>query len=205
MTVAVDTRLPFAVTWTEDDALGRSAHALAADGRVWLVDPFEDAAALAAAQALGDVAGVVQLLDRHPRDGEALAARFGVPFARLPEPGPRAGSPFVVERLVWRPKWRELALWWPAEELLVVPEAVGTLDHFAAGRRAGVHPFLRLTPPRAALERHAPRRLLVGHGPALHEDGDAAIRDALAGSLRDIPKATVAAVRAFSRAATASR
>lgn len=199
MKLSVDTRIPFAVTWTEDTAMGRSAHALAVDGRVWLVDPFEAAEAIEAAQRLGEIAGVVQLLDRHERDGEAIARRFGVPFARLPEPGPLADTPFVVERMVWRPKWRELALWWPQEELLVVPEAIGTLDHFGAGRRAGIHPLLRLVPPTAALTRHAPRRLLVGHGPALLDDAASAVAEAVAGSRRDIPKATLAAVRTFAK------
>ena len=37
------------LTWTESGAMARSAHALASEGAVWLIDPFDDLPALAAA------------------------------------------------------------------------------------------------------------------------------------------------------------
>lgn len=185
-----------AVTWTVvDEPLQRSSHALAVDGRVWLVDPVDDPDALRAAEALGEVTGVLQLLDRHPRDCEALAKRYGVEMLRLPEAGvPR--TPFVVLRPVWWPMWRELALWWPERRTLVVAEALGTVAYFAAGRRAGVHPFRRALPPRSLAE-HDPEHLLVGHGPALHEDAGAAVREALDASRRDIPRAAFTMLGSF--------
>jgi hypothetical protein len=67
-------------------------------------------------------------------------------------------------RIVWRKRWRESALWWPATRTLVVADALGT-NRFYTGRKArlGVHVLLRLTPPRM-LARYEPDRILVGHG-----------------------------------------
>ncbi|MDQ3588248.1 MAG: hypothetical protein M3375_07870 [Actinomycetota bacterium] len=85
--VDVDDRLPWAISWTAREPLERTSHALAHEGRVWLIDPFADEVALRAALGLGEIAAVVQLLDRHPRDCEELARRFAVPHLRLPDPG----------------------------------------------------------------------------------------------------------------------
>ena len=192
--VRIDERLPFAVSWTLDEPMERSSHALASEGRVWLIDPVADERALEAAEALGEIAAVVQLLDRHPRHCEKLASRYGVPHLRLPER--LDDSPFEVLKVLSIPGWRELALWWEAESLLVVPEAFGTGSYFALDRPLGVHPYLRMKPPRS-LSHLSPRRLLVGHGDPLHEDAEAAISDALARSRRDAPRALLAGVRAF--------
>ncbi len=179
-------RHPVGITWHETNAMARAAHAVRDGERVWLIDPFEDAAALEAAAALGEPAGVIQLLDRHQRDGEAIAGRLGVPLLRLPKAV--ADSPFEVVSVVARPWWREVALWWPDERTLIVAEAVGTGPLFRLGRRLGVHPMLRAVPPRSALGRFAPERLLVGHGPALEADAAPALAQALAASRSDMPK-----------------
>lgn len=193
--VSIDTSFAGAVSWTvADEPMERGSHALAADGRVWLIDPVDDEQALAKALALGEPAGVVQLLDRHPRDSEALAARYGVPHLRLPEA--LGDSPFELHRVLWVKGWREIALWWPEHELLLVPEAVGTATYFAAGRRAGIHPFLRLKPP-GVLRNFAPRHLLCGHGPPLHENATAALTEAVQSSRRDMPRAALEGIRAF--------
>ena len=179
-------RHPLGLTWIETSGMRRAAHALRADGRVWLIDPFEDEVALSAATELGTAAGVIQLLDRHNRDCGAIAQRLEVPLLRLPsEVG---DSPFEVIPVISRPWWREVALWWEAERALVVAEAVGTVPAFALGQPVGVHPMLRLRPPRGPLTARSPERLLVGHGAALESGAAAAIRDALSGSLTDIPQ-----------------
>jgi len=67
-------------------------------------------------------------------------------------------------------------------------EAIGTGPLFGLGRRAGVHPMLRAVPPRSALGRYSPDRLLVGHGPALDADAAPALSQALASSRTDLPK-----------------
>jgi hypothetical protein len=187
MSATLDTSLDFALSWTlEGEFMQRSSHALADGGQVWLVDPVADDEALAAAEALGDVAGVIQLLDRHNRDCEELAVRYGVPHHRLHEE--LGDAPFEIAQTLWVPRWRELHLWWPERRLLLVSEAVGSSPYFAAGRRAGIHPWLRMKPSGAPRKRD-PEHLLFGHGTPLHEGAAAALEDAYANSLRDIPSA----------------
>jgi hypothetical protein len=176
------------LSWVVGEPMERASHAIAADGRVWLVDVVDDAAALERVPALGEPAAVVQLLDRHPRDGVAVAERFGVPHLRLPAALP--GSPFAVLDVVRVPRWREVALWWPERKALVVPEAVGTGRYFAIGPGpVGIHPWLRMTPPRGSLGGLEPEFLLVGHGPPLTGPGTAeTLHEALDRSRRDVPK-----------------
>jgi hypothetical protein len=174
------------LTWTEHGRVIRSGHAVRSEDRVWLVDPFEDGPALREAESLGTFAGVFQLLDRHNRDCEAIAARLGVPLLRLPRDAPDA--PFEVVPVLSRLGWHEVALWWERERALIVAEAIGTAFPFALGRRAGVHPLLRVTPPRSRLAPYRPSMLLVGHGRALETDAAAALDDALAHARSDIPR-----------------
>ena len=174
------------ITWTAQGGTVRSAHAVVSGGRVWLIDPFEDEAALSAAAELGEPASVLQLLDRHNRDCQPLAQRLGVALTRLPDRTP--DTPFEVVPVISRKGWREIALWWPEQTALIVAEAVGTAPAFAVGRRAGVHPLLRLTPPRRQLSAYAPERLLVGHGETIESDASAALKDALDHARSDIPR-----------------
>jgi hypothetical protein len=174
------------LTWVETSGMRRAAHALRAGGRVWLIDPFEDEVAVSAATELGTPAGVIQLLDRHNRDCGAIAQRLEVPLMRVPDAV--SDSPFTVLPVISRPWWREKALWWESERALVIAEAVGTAPAFALGRRVGIHPMLRLRPPKGALTRYSPERLLVGHGTALESGAAAEIAQALDGALSDIPQ-----------------
>jgi hypothetical protein len=153
---------------------------------VWLIDPFDDEPALQAAATLGRPAGVLQLLDRHNRDCDSIAARLGVPLLRLPDRAP--DTPFEVVPLVSHRVWKEVALWWADERALIVAEAVGTAPAFALGRRAGVHPMLRLAPPRSRLSGYRPAMLLVGHGRTIESDAASALEDALAHARSDIPQ-----------------
>jgi hypothetical protein len=163
--------LPFGFSWIVDEPATRTSHALATDGRVWLVDPVDWADALERATGLGEPAAVLQLLDRHNRDCAAVAARLHVPH--LVAPATIAGGPFGVIELKRSRRWQEVALWWEETKTLVVAEAVGTNRFFTAGSgAAGVHLLLRPRPPRAALGGLEPEHLLVGHGEGLH--GEAA-------------------------------
>jgi hypothetical protein len=179
-------------TWIASDPafMQRACHALVDDGRIWLIDPVDVSGLDGALHDRGRVEAVVQLLDRHPRDCATVASRLGVPHLRLPTEMP--DSPFEVAPVVSFPKWREVSLWWPATRTLVVPEAVGTASYFrATSDRLGVHPMLRLVPPRR-LRRFAPDLLLVGHGAPLSGPGTAeALSDALRTSRRRIPELIV--------------
>ena len=148
--------------WIVEEAMTRTSHALAAYGRVWLVDALDWPEAIERALALGRPAGVVQLLDRHDRDCALLAEKLGVPHHVVPEAVP--DSPFELVPVLRRWKWRESALWWAETRTLAVADALGTNRFYTGGREPlGVHVLLRLTPPRR-LGAYEPEHLLVGHG-----------------------------------------
>jgi hypothetical protein len=178
--------LPFGFGWMTDERYTRTSHALADGGRVWLVDPVDVPRLDDRVRSLGEPAGVIQLLDRHNRDCASIAARLGTPHQRVPEALP--GTPFELVRLVSLPLWREVALWWPERAVLATADAVGTSRYFAGDEPAGVHPLLRMTPPRR-LGSYRPQHLLVGHGPGIHGDEAAqALERALAMARTGIPR-----------------
>ena len=176
--------------------MARAAHAVAgADGRVWVFDPFDDRAGEAErrVRALGPAAGVVQLLDRHARDCAAWAQRLGVPHHVVP----RGGLPFELVDVLRLPRvWSEVAAWLPDSRTLVVADALANAPGYrAAGEPLGVHPFLRIVPPRA-LGRLPVEHLLLGHGPGLHgDDARRALAEALRTSRRNAPRFAVDQVR----------
>ena len=119
-----ESELGFGWIAEQPELLQRASHALCSDGRVWLVDPVDGPGLEERVRALGEPAGVVQLVDRHDRDCAALAARLGVPHHRLPFAG-LPGSPFEVRTVLSVPGWREAVLWWEAGRVLVCMEALG--------------------------------------------------------------------------------
>ena len=165
----------------------RTSHALAADGRAWIIDPIEAPGVDERIRALGKPAGVIQLLDRHERDCAAFAARFGVPLHRTPSALP--GTLFELRPILANRWWREVALWWPARRVLVCADVLGTIPFFRAGQEpVGLHPFLRPLPPHA-LRGLAVEHLLVGHGPGMHGDVTASAgEDAVRFARRRIPR-----------------
>ena len=125
------------LSWVIEEPLQRASHALAADGRVWFIDPVADDAVLARAATLGEPAGVIRLLDRHGRDCDELATSLGVPLYSLPDAIP--GSPFEVIRGLHVPSWHEQALWWPERRRSSSPRSSAarpTTRWAAAGVRA---------------------------------------------------------------------
>jgi hypothetical protein len=177
----------FGLSWVMDEPVERTSHALAADGRVWLIDPVDVPEAIDRATALGEPAGVLQLLDRHNRDCAALAERLGVLHVKVPDVVP--GSPFEVIPAVRLPLWQETALWWPEHEALVVAEVVGSAAVYTGGARpVGVHIFLRAFPP-GSLRGYRPGHLLMGHGGGLHgERAATALEEAFAHARGDLPQ-----------------
>lgn len=208
-------------TWISypDEGMARASHALAAGERFddgegcWLVDPLDAEDLPEWLDRFGGVAGVAVLLDRHTRDADELAKRHDVPvhvpaplagladdldapvetFDReLPETGYRR-VPVVQRRF-----WTEAALYHPDRRTLVVPEAVGTPWYFRTSEeRLGVHPALRLFPPRGALGDLRPDRILCGHGEPVVDDAAAALDDALTGARRRTPRLYAKTLRGF--------
>jgi hypothetical protein len=176
--------------WIADEFMERCSHAVVVDGEAWLIDPLEDELVARARRP----AGVIQLLDRHNRDCAQLASRLGVPHHVVPKE--RIG-PFEFLPVRDKRRWQEVALWWPERRVLVCADALGTADYFrAGGERLGVHPLLRLRPPRLDVE---PDVILCGHGPGIFEDTAAALGEALSTSRRRIAGQVASAVRAWRR------
>jgi hypothetical protein len=177
------------LSWIMDEAMTRTSHALVDDSRVWLIDPVDTADAIDRATALGEPAGVIQLLDRHQRDNAAVAQRLGVPHHNLPTELP--GAPFEPIQIMSGRFWKEVTLWWPERQALIVAEQVGTNRMYTAGASAvGVHIFLRAAFVPRKLAGYRPRHLLVGHGAGVHGDAAApALEEAIARSRRDLPLA----------------
>ncbi len=188
--------------WAREERMQRTSHALAVDGRVWLVDPVDAPELEERVRSLGEPAGIIQLLDRHDRGCAAWAKRLGVVHHRAFDV---VDVPFEVLPIRDRRWWREVALWEPAGRTLVCADALGTVTFFRApGERVGLHPLIRPWPPRA-LRGLEPARILVGHGEAVTDDATGALRDTLAHARRRLPaalKAAVSAVRGGSAAST---
>ena len=173
--------------WIESATMGRTSHALAVDGHVWLTDPIDADGLEERIRSFGEPAGVIQLIDRHNRDGAALAARFGVPLHVVPTSLP--GTPFRFLPVVRGRWWKEVALWWPERRILACGDVLGTIPFFRAGDEpAGLHPFLRLKRPRA-LAGLGVEHLLVGHGEGIHgEAASVAVEEALRTGRKRIPR-----------------
>ncbi len=186
-----------------DEGMQRASHAITVDGDVWLLDPVDVDGLDSLLAEFGEVAGVVVLLARHKRDAAAVANRHDVEVwvpdffegvaGELDAPVERASgklgdSGLIVHDLVDNRFWQEAILYDDRDGTLVVPEALGTAKYYTTGGRAlGVHPMLRVRPPKA-LERFDPDRLLVGHGAGIHENATAALADALDGALGRTPR-----------------
>lgn len=176
----------------------------AGDADVWLVDPVDPPGLDDLLADYGTVRGVVLLLDRHHRDTAALARRHDVAVHLPPvlageadevdwETETVAGelddTGFHQVTVVDNRLWHEATLIAPDLGTLVVPEAVGTAPLFVADDEPlGVHPGLRLFPPRRALGEFEPDRVLVGHGSGVFDDATTALRRALRNARRTAPR-----------------
>lgn len=179
------------------ETLTRASHAVAVEGRVWVTDPVDGEGIDERIRALGEPAAVVQLLDRHARDSAEVAERLGVPLHPVPFDGV-PGAPFEVRPILRRKRWQEVALWFPGERILICADALGSLSYFSGRREPfGVHPLLRLFPPKRALGGLEPRHLLFGHGEGYHgDDGGDALAEALRTARRRLPHAFFSFFRA---------
>lgn len=198
-------------TWIAhpEESMERASHAIVVDGNVWLIDPVDVDGLDEHLAEIGDVCGVLVLLDRHKRDAGVIAARHGVP-AMIPEwmdgvageiaaPVERFGTTvadrFDVYPLYRSRFWQEATLFDEEHEVLIVPESVGTASYFLTGdERLGVHPMLRVHPPKR-LQQFDPERVLVGHGRPVSDRASAALPDALEGSIRRAPRLYLESMR----------
>ena len=154
--------------WTpEGDRLERASHAIRIGNSVWLTDVLDGPGIDERITKLGEPRAVIQLLDRHERDCPAFAARLGVPLHATPFGGV-PDAPFDVIPVVHSRFWKEVALWFAAERILVVGDALGDRRLLQGRRRrAGRRPSVPA--PEAATQgvrgpRTAPRPLRTRPG-----------------------------------------
>jgi hypothetical protein len=195
-----------------EEGMQRASHALDGEEGLWLVDPVDFPALDEFLAERGEVRGIVLLLNRHKRDAAAIARRHdvavhvphfmdGVLSSLDAEVKPvrheLPDSEYGVHEVIDNPFWKEALLYGEETDTLVVGESVGT-NEFNRTReeRLGVHPMLRLTPPRI-LRRLEPERILVGHGEGVFENAAAALTDALDNSRRRAPRVFANSVRAL--------
>lgn len=195
-----------------DEQMQRASHAIEVDGDVWLVDPVDAVGIDDLFAELGDVTGVVVLLDRHSRDADVIANRHDVsvhvprwmsgiekkinaPLERLATELDDTG--YGVHQLIDIPFWQEAVLYGEDSGVLVVPEAVGTTQYFLTGpERLGVNPVLRLFPPNK-LGHLTPEKVFVSHGEGVQTDATEALHDALDGARRRTPSLYAKMARQF--------
>lgn len=193
-----------------DEGMQRASHAVEGADGAWAIDPVDAPGVDDIIGEVGDLAGVVVLLDRHTRDAARLANRHDVAVhvpAWMDEAAEDVDAPverfrgeledtgYRARHLVDSPFWREAGLVGADGRTLVVADALGTAEYFRVGdERLAVHPMLRLVPPRRALRDLSPERILVGHGDGVLEDGAAALEHALSTARRRAPRAYLGAL-----------
>lgn len=176
-----------------DEDAQRASHALSTAAGVWVVDPVDAEGLDERLAALGDVAGVVVVQDRHTRDAEAVAQRHDVSVfvpdwmrlvrEKLETDAESVGSSlpgteYDVHELIRTDDWEEAVLVDERTDTLVVPETLGTLPAFGGdGTDLGVHPAV--DEPPESLAEWSPERVLVGHGSSVHSDANAELRRAI--------------------------
>lgn len=185
-----------------EELMERASHGLVLDDGAWLLDPVDYDGLDDRLREEGGLAGVCVLLDRHRRDAATIAERNDVavhvpawmdgidPTIDVPvEPIDQSLGEYEVHRVIDSPLWQEAAL--HDGVTLYTPEVLGTAAYYCApGERVGVHPVLRLLPPRGIADLEVDR-LLVGHGRGVFDDAGDAIADALGNARRRAPRAYV--------------
>ncbi|WP_089309248.1 hypothetical protein [Halorubrum ezzemoulense] len=180
------------IAYPDEDAR-RASHALTTDAGVWLVDPVDVEGLDEHLHAVGDVAGVIVLQDRHTRDAATVARRHdtavsvpkGMSLTREKldveaeaTESALSGSAYEVHTLRLDDDWEEAVLWNEERKILLVPETLGTLPSFREdGDAIGIHPAVEESPQ--GLAEWDPNHILVGHGASLHEEAKAALTAAL--------------------------
>jgi hypothetical protein len=161
------------------------------------------------------VAGVAVLSDYHARDADVFAERYDVPVtipdwlsrvesrvdARVErisaesttdrEAANLPGTAFELTRVDPGPGWSETVAYRASDGTLYTPDLL-TREGAVGAERIALTIFQRWSPPRDLFAGLDPSRILSGHGEGVHEDAAGALRTALEGARRRLPRALVA-------------
>lgn len=190
-----------------DELMQRSSHVIEGKSGSWLIDPLDGQGVENLLPDASKITGIVLTLDRHQRDCAYFARKFDVPVALArPLRGVEdelacatestdrfcADTGWSVLPLLDGPGWHEIALVSEDEATVWISEVVGTAPYFCApGELLGVHPIIRLRPPRKRLAPLAPERIVVGHGRGILTDGTRLLQEAMHNARRRAPQAYV--------------
>ena len=199
-----------------EESMQRASHAVGVDSTgvpvvdreadiesVWVIEPVDFDGLDDELASLGPVAGIVVLAGLHRRDAAAVASRHGVEVhlpATIGGLSKRIAAPTTVfEDALADTGFRSIPVLTgiPWAEAMVFDDRTGTLvatEMLTAsdrgtgpGERVAVAPYTRLIPPREQLSGLSVDRVLLGHGPPVTDDAQAALDHALANSYRGLP------------------
>lgn len=196
------------LTWVAhpDERGQRASHALEGDDGIWILDPLDGPGVGGFLDGLGansdpGVAGVAVLSAWHARDAGTLARRYDVAVhvptwmgrveSRVDAPLERytltpGASGFRTVPCRPLPLWDEVFLYDEATGTLVVPDSLGTVEHWCLdGEVLGLAPFRRPQPP-LQLRGLEPDRILPGHGRPITTDAASALESGLDVSAGDV-------------------
>lgn len=184
------------------EGLKRASHALTFGDGTWLIDPLDFEELDDRLSDLAAVTGIIVLSSLHSRDADVIAHRHEVPVyipswmdgieMKLDAPIERFERSLANTKYRTHPVydvsiWQECALY--DGSTLIVPEALGTAFHYKLPhQQLGIHPMLRLFPPRGQFAGLEPARVLTGHGFGTMTNATAALENALKGARIHAPK-----------------
>ena len=201
------------IGWLADpsELMQRTSHAFyGADDRLWLIDPIDVPGLDGFLDSHGEVGGVIVAFDRHRRDAAEIARRFDLPVTVPPVLDGFVGSIDAETRIRAScetaqlrfhtlldsrlPPWREAAVVGPDGTTVYIPEVLGSAGYYTApGERVGVHPMLRVAPPRATMQSLSIQTLWCGHGRGL-PDAQAEVNRAMRDARTRLPAAYLSAL-----------
>ena len=191
----------------EEDMV-RTSHAFQDDG-VYLVDPLDAENLDEKLNEYGEVKGIIVLFDRHLRDSEELAEKYGCPVY-IPEWLEKSIDAEVIEAQDSIPgdDWRfidavdtftgrEAGVYHEASGTLIVADALGTVDMFCGrGEKLGLNPLYRLHPPKNLLNYNV-ERIFCGHGKGIQKNTESTLKNTLNKARRKTPSAYFKAVKSM--------
>lgn len=191
----------------EEDMV-RTSHAFQDDG-VYLVDPLDAENLDKKLNEYGEVKGIIVLFDRHLRDSEELAEKYGCPVY-IPEWLEKSidAKEIKFEDKVPGTDWRlidavdtltgrEAGLYHEKSGTLIVADALGTVDMFCGrGEKLGLNPLYRLNPPKNLLKFDVDR-IFCGHGKGIQKNTESTLKDTLSEARRKTFSAYFKAVKSM--------
>ncbi|MFO7794245.1 MAG: hypothetical protein R6V35_04705 [Candidatus Nanohaloarchaea archaeon] len=191
----------------EEDMV-RTSHAFEDNG-VFLVDPLDAENLDEKLEDYGEVKGIIVLFDRHQRDSEQLAEKYGCPIyvPEWLEPEIKLDAE-PIENKIPGTSWelietvntltgREAGLYNKQTGTIIVADALGTVDFFKGrNEKLGLNPLYRLNPPKNLLN-YDIDRIFCGHGIGIQENTKKTLKNTLDKARRKAPSAYFNAVKSM--------